>query len=160
MGDADLSVILEITPCLADEGTELIELPEGNIVDHKFPQRFLYIPTTSRRTSLRIMDSFQGLTPKFPHHGINLCLQGQIFYDHIDQTLKKTLDYAAEGLSRKLSVEKAWATIKNLAQYEDEGWNDPVIPEEWSLDYENPNIEKLLRVMEYKVDALMKTQSR
>ncbi|GKA90219.1 hypothetical protein Tco_0812089 [Tanacetum coccineum] len=68
----------------------------------------------------------------------------------------KTLDYAAEGLLRKLSAEKAWATIEKLAHYEDEGWNDPVIPEEGSLDYENPNIEQLIGVMEYKVDTLMK----
>ncbi|GKB01481.1 zinc finger, CCHC-type containing protein [Tanacetum coccineum] len=71
---------------------------------------------------------FKDLLQKVPHHGIDLWLQVQIFYDHIDQTLKRTLDYAAEGLLRKLSAEKAWATIEKLAQYEDEGWNDPVIP--------------------------------
>nr|GEX34909.1 zinc finger, CCHC-type [Tanacetum cinerariifolium] len=40
--------------------------------------------------------------------------------------------------------------------YEDKGWNGPVILEEGNLDYENPNIEHLLGVMEYKVDTLMK----
>ncbi|GJW34847.1 zinc finger, CCHC-type containing protein, partial [Tanacetum coccineum] len=35
-------------------------------------------------------------------------------------------------------------------------WNDLVIPEEWILDYKNPDIEQLLGVMEYKVDTLMK----
>nr|GEW93120.1 zinc finger, CCHC-type [Tanacetum cinerariifolium] len=75
---------------------------------------------------------FKDLLQKVPHHGIDLWLQVQIFYDHIDQTLKKTLDYAVEG------------------------WNDPFIPEEGSLDYENLDIKQLLGVMEYKVDALMK----
>ncbi|GJT40125.1 hypothetical protein Tco_0939990 [Tanacetum coccineum] len=35
-------------------------------VDRKTPQRYLDVPTTSRRISLRSMDSFQGLTPKSP----------------------------------------------------------------------------------------------
>ncbi|GKA50417.1 zinc finger, CCHC-type containing protein [Tanacetum coccineum] len=48
------------------------------------------------------------------------------------------------------------ATIDKLSQYEDEGWNNPVVLEEGNLDYENPDIEQLLGVMEYKVDTLMK----
>ncbi|GJV08555.1 hypothetical protein Tco_1346211 [Tanacetum coccineum] len=39
--------------------------------------------------------------------------------------------------------------------YDDEGWNDLVIPEEGSLDYKNLDIEQLLGIMEYKVDALI-----
>ncbi|GJZ18272.1 zinc finger, CCHC-type containing protein, partial [Tanacetum coccineum] len=73
---------------------------------------------------------FKDLLQKVPHHGIDLWLQ--------------------------LSVEKTWATIEELARYEDEGWNDPVAPGEGSLDYENPNIEQLLGVMECKVNTLMK----
>ncbi|GJX22398.1 hypothetical protein Tco_0226843 [Tanacetum coccineum] len=92
----------------------------------------------------------------FPHHGIDLWLQVQIFYDRVNDTLKETIDYAAEGRLRKLSAENAWATIEKLAQYENEGWNNPVILEEEDIDYENPNIEHLLGVMEYKVDTLMK----
>ncbi|GJR63032.1 hypothetical protein Tco_1505194 [Tanacetum coccineum] len=68
----------------------------------------------------------------------------QIFYDHIDHTLKRTVDYAAGGRLRKLSAKKAWATIEELARYEDEGWNDLVALRERSLDYENPDIEQLL----------------
>ncbi|GJQ94827.1 hypothetical protein Tco_0005966 [Tanacetum coccineum] len=80
----------------------------------------------------------------------------QIFYDRIDQTLKRTVDYAAKGRLRKLNPEEAWASIEKLAQYEDEGWNDTVAPGEGCLDYENPNIEQLLEIMEHKVDTLMK----
>nr|GEV23847.1 reverse transcriptase domain-containing protein [Tanacetum cinerariifolium] len=58
-------------------------------------------------------------------------------------------DYDAEGRLRKISVEKAWATIEELARYEDEGWNDPVIMGEGSLDCENPDIEQLLWVMKF-----------
>ncbi|GKB29444.1 hypothetical protein Tco_0868845 [Tanacetum coccineum] len=65
------------------------------------------------------------------------------------------MDYAAEGQLKKVSAEKAWATIEELARYEDEGWNDPVVPEKESLNYENPNLEQLLRIMECRVGTLM-----
>nr|GEU47584.1 hypothetical protein [Tanacetum cinerariifolium] len=80
----------------------------------------------------------------------------QIFYDHIDHTLKRTVDYAARGRLRKLSAEKAWAIIEELARYEDEGWNNLVPLGEGSLDYEKPNLEQLLGVMECKFGTLMK----
>ncbi|GJY58000.1 putative ribonuclease H-like domain-containing protein [Tanacetum coccineum] len=66
------------------------------------------------------------------------------------------MNYASGGRLRKISAKKAWATIEELARYEDEGWNDPVAPGEGSLDYKNPDIEQLLGVMECKVDTLMK----
>ncbi|GKD06200.1 hypothetical protein Tco_1181174 [Tanacetum coccineum] len=34
--------------------------------DYKTPQRYPNVPTTSRRISIRSIDSFQGLTPKSP----------------------------------------------------------------------------------------------
>ncbi|GJR36072.1 alkylated DNA repair protein AlkB homolog 8 isoform X1 [Tanacetum coccineum] len=66
------------------------------------------------------------------------------------------MDYVAEGRLSKMSREKAWATIEELARYEDEGWNDPILLEEGSLYYKSLNIKQLLRVMECKVDMLMK----
>ncbi|GJR74933.1 hypothetical protein Tco_0087298 [Tanacetum coccineum] len=66
------------------------------------------------------------------------------------------MDYAARGRLRKLSAEKAWATIEELARYEDEGWNDLFAPREGNLDYENPDIEQLLGVIKCKVDTLIK----
>ncbi|GKF54015.1 zinc finger, CCHC-type containing protein, partial [Tanacetum coccineum] len=99
---------------------------------------------------------FKDLLRKVPHLGIDLWLQVKIFYDRIDHTLKWTVDYTVGGQLRKLSAEKAWATIEELGRYEDEGWNDLVTPGEGSLDSENPDIEQLLGVMECKVDTLMK----
>ncbi|GJT87241.1 zinc finger, CCHC-type containing protein [Tanacetum coccineum] len=58
---------------------------------------------------------FKDSLQKVPHHGIDLWLQVQIFYDRIEHTLKRTVDYAAEGRLRKRSAEKAWETIKELA---------------------------------------------
>nr|GEY40245.1 ribonuclease H-like domain-containing protein [Tanacetum cinerariifolium] len=57
------------------------------------------------------------------------------------------INYAADGRLRKLRLEVAWETIEDLARYEEEGWNDPVIQEEGSLDYENPDIEYTLQVI-------------
>ncbi|GJX13277.1 zinc finger, CCHC-type containing protein [Tanacetum coccineum] len=96
---------------------------------------------------------FKDLLLKVPHHGLDLWLQVQIFYDHVDYTTQMAIDYAAGGRLRKLRPE--WETIKDLAQYKVEGWNDPIILEEGSLDYENPNLEQLLGVMECKVSTLM-----
>ncbi|GJQ99671.1 zinc finger, CCHC-type containing protein [Tanacetum coccineum] len=81
-----------------------------------------------------------------------------MFQQHHGESLFEawTLDYTVGGRLRKISAKKAWATIEELAQYEEDGWNDPVALGEGSLDYENPNIEQLLGVIEYKVDTLMK----
>ncbi|GKD86350.1 hypothetical protein Tco_1357504 [Tanacetum coccineum] len=65
----------------------------------------------------------------------------QIFYDHVDCTTQMAIDYAAGERLRKLRPEVAWETIENLAQYEEEGWNDPVVLKEESLDYD---LEQLL----------------
>nr|GEW63737.1 zinc finger, CCHC-type [Tanacetum cinerariifolium] len=76
---------------------------------------------------------FKDLLLKVPYHGIKYWLQTQIFYDRIDEALKETIDYAADSRLRKLSAEKAWSTIKKLDKYEDEGWNDSVIPKKGAL---------------------------
>nr|GFA00223.1 hypothetical protein [Tanacetum cinerariifolium] len=65
------------------------------------------------------------------------------------------IDYTAGGRLMKLRPEVALETIKDLAQYKEEGWNDPIIPKEGSLDYENPDLDQLLGVMECKVGTLM-----
>ncbi|GKB56970.1 hypothetical protein Tco_1076313 [Tanacetum coccineum] len=47
-------------------------------------------------------------------------------------------------------------TIEELAQYEGEGWNDPIFPKKGSRNYENENMEQILGIMEGQVDSLMK----
>ncbi|GKA93051.1 zinc finger, CCHC-type containing protein [Tanacetum coccineum] len=46
------------------------------------------------------------------------------------------------GRLRKLGACEAWETIDDLAQYEDEEWDDLVFPGKGSLDYENANAEQ------------------
>ncbi|GKA68931.1 hypothetical protein Tco_0774995 [Tanacetum coccineum] len=50
----------------------------------------------------------------------------QIFYDLVDYATQMAIDYAAGGRLRKLRAEVAWDTIEDLAQYEDEEWDDPI----------------------------------
>ncbi|GKF07772.1 zinc finger, CCHC-type containing protein [Tanacetum coccineum] len=77
-----------------------------------------------------------------------------MFQQHHGESLSEA--WTPGGRLRKLRPDEAWVTIKRLAQYEDEWWNDALIPDKVSLNYENPDIEQLLRIIERKVDTLMK----
>jgi hypothetical protein len=68
---------------------------------------------------------FKDLLQKVPHHGIDLWLQVQIFYDHIDLSTRRTMDLSAGGKLRDLSAEESWELIEDLALYDNESWNDP-----------------------------------
>ena len=68
------------------------------------------------------MDSFQGLTPKVPHHGIDLWLQIQIFYDHVDFHTKRTIDQASGGRLRDKDAKESWEIIDELAFDDNEIW--------------------------------------
>nr|GEV13774.1 retrovirus-related Pol polyprotein from transposon TNT 1-94 [Tanacetum cinerariifolium] len=99
-----------------------IELPDGNNV---VPLRSDTIRTTILYNDILIFQQHQGeslskawtrfknLLQKVPRHGIDLWLHAQIFYDHIDQTLKRTMDYAAEGRLKKMSAEKPGPPSRN-----------------------------------------------
>ncbi|GJS58952.1 zinc finger, CCHC-type containing protein [Tanacetum coccineum] len=50
---------------------------------------------------------FKDLIQKVPHHGLDLWLQIQIFYDHVDGTTQKGIDYAAGERLRKLRPDEA-----------------------------------------------------
>ena len=54
---------------------------------------------------------FKDLLHKVPHHGIELLLQIQIFYDGINHQTKRAIDYAANGRLSKLHVDKCWKVI-------------------------------------------------
>ncbi|GKF18133.1 zinc finger, CCHC-type containing protein, partial [Tanacetum coccineum] len=43
---------------------------------------------------------FKDLLQKFPHHGIDLWLQVQIFYDHVNPVTRRTIDQSAGGKLR------------------------------------------------------------
>ncbi|GKD65146.1 MAK10-like protein, partial [Tanacetum coccineum] len=68
---------------------------------------------------------FKNLLQKVPHHGIDLWLQVQIFYDHVNPVKRRTIDQASGGKIRDLNPEESWAILENLALYDNESWNDP-----------------------------------
>ncbi|GKA89016.1 zinc finger, CCHC-type containing protein [Tanacetum coccineum] len=69
--------------------------------------------------------SFKDLLQKVPHHGIDLWLQVQIFYDHVNPVTKRTIDQSAGGKLCDLNAEESWALLEDLALYENKSWNDP-----------------------------------
>ena len=75
---------------------------------------------------------FKDLLKKVPHYGIDVWLQVQIFYDHVNQSTKQTIDQAAGGKLRDWSEEESWELIEDLALYDNECWNDPRDLKKWS----------------------------
>ncbi|GJT76664.1 zinc finger, CCHC-type containing protein [Tanacetum coccineum] len=68
---------------------------------------------------------FKDLLQKVPHHGIDLWLQVQIFYDHVNPATRRTIDQSAGGKLRDRNAEESWALLEDLALYDNKSWNDP-----------------------------------
>nr|GEU91392.1 hypothetical protein [Tanacetum cinerariifolium] len=67
---------------------------------------------------------FKDLLQKVPHHGIDLWLQVQIFYDHVNPVTRRTINQLAGGKLRDHNAKESWALLKDLALYDNESWND------------------------------------
>ncbi|GJU62717.1 hypothetical protein Tco_1244552 [Tanacetum coccineum] len=65
------------------------------------------------------------LLQKVPHHGIDLWLQVQIFYDHVTPATRRTIDQSAGGKLRDRNAKESWALLEDLALYDNKSWNDP-----------------------------------
>ncbi|GKD58261.1 hypothetical protein Tco_1295770 [Tanacetum coccineum] len=95
------------------------EDPNQNLKDFlKFVDLLDLDGENRERTRLR-------LTPKVSHHGINLWLQVQIFYDHVTLVTRRTIDESASGKFRDRNAKESWALLEDLALYDNESWNDP-----------------------------------
>ncbi|GKA98287.1 zinc finger, CCHC-type containing protein [Tanacetum coccineum] len=68
---------------------------------------------------------FKDLLQKVPHHGIDLWLKVQIFYDHVNPATRQTIDQLAGGKLRDKNAKESWALLEDLAQYDDKSSNDP-----------------------------------
>ncbi|GKC98977.1 hypothetical protein Tco_1169252 [Tanacetum coccineum] len=68
---------------------------------------------------------FKDLLQKFPHHGIDLWLQDQIFYDHVNPATRQTIVQSAGGKLRDRNAKESRALLEDLAPYDNESWNDP-----------------------------------
>ncbi|GJZ75528.1 zinc finger, CCHC-type containing protein [Tanacetum coccineum] len=118
----------------------IIELPEGNNVED-LTTRFLaqFFPprrTAKLRNDILMFQQHQGeshsnstrfkdLLQKVPHHGIDLWLQVQIFYDHVTPATRRTIDQSAGGKLRDRNAKESWALLEDLALYDNESWNNP-----------------------------------
>ncbi|GJR91617.1 hypothetical protein Tco_0215628 [Tanacetum coccineum] len=61
---------------------------------------------------------FKNLIQRVPHHVLNLWSLTQFFYDHVDRYTKIDINHVAGGNLRRLSVEEAWETIEDYAQFD------------------------------------------
>nr|GEZ51763.1 zinc finger, CCHC-type [Tanacetum cinerariifolium] len=68
---------------------------------------------------------FKDLLQKVPHHGIDMWLQIQIFYDHVNPITRRTIDQVVDGKLHDKNDEESWALLEDLALYDNESWNDP-----------------------------------
>ncbi|GKA65772.1 hypothetical protein Tco_0765479 [Tanacetum coccineum] len=68
------------------------------------------------------------------------------------------IDYAAGRRLRKLRPEEAWETIKDLAQYKEEEWNDLIFSKKETPDYIDATLEQELKSMECRVESLMRNE--
>ncbi|GJW11069.1 hypothetical protein Tco_1576896 [Tanacetum coccineum] len=68
---------------------------------------------------------FKDLLQKVPHHGIDIWLQVQIFYDHVNPVTRLTIDQSAGGKLRDQNAKESWALLEDLALYDKESWNNP-----------------------------------
>ncbi|GJX69085.1 MAK10-like protein [Tanacetum coccineum] len=62
---------------------------------------------------------------KSPHYGIDLWLQVQIFYDHVNPATMRIINHSSGGKLRDKNAEESWALLADLALYDNESWNDP-----------------------------------
>nr|GEV46009.1 zinc finger, CCHC-type [Tanacetum cinerariifolium] len=67
---------------------------------------------------------FKDLLQNSPHHGIDLWLQVQIFYDPVNPATRQTIDQLAGGKLRDKNTKESWAIIDDIAFYNNESWND------------------------------------
>ncbi|GKE33582.1 zinc finger, CCHC-type containing protein [Tanacetum coccineum] len=63
---------------------------------------------------------FKDILKKVPRHGIDLWLQVQIFYDHVNPVTRRTIDQSAGGKIRDLNAEESWALLEDLSLYDNE----------------------------------------
>nr|GEY58894.1 zinc finger, CCHC-type [Tanacetum cinerariifolium] len=111
------------------------------------------------------------LTQFFPP-GRTAKLQKDIlmFLQHQDESLhdaltrfkdllqKIAIDYAAGVRLRKLRPKEAWETIEDLAQHEEEKWNEPIFSRKGSPDYIDTTLERDLESMKCRVESLTRSE--
>ncbi|GJS86613.1 MAK10-like protein [Tanacetum coccineum] len=146
MGDANpIRTLKDYSKPSHESYRNTIELPVGNnmIIPHGGsyyscrPQFFPLGRTAKLRNDILMFQQHQGeslseawtrfkdLLQKVPHHGIDLWLQVQIFYDHVNLITRRNINQSASGKLRDRNAKESWALLEDLALYDNESWNDP-----------------------------------
>ncbi|GKF10796.1 hypothetical protein Tco_0048722 [Tanacetum coccineum] len=103
---------------------------------------------------------FKDLLQKLPHHGIDLWLQEQFFYDHVNPVTRRTIDQSAGGKLRDRNSKESWALLEDLSLYDNEIWNDsrdfakPVKEIALPQDVPSTSVRRLIE-LENQVQRLM-----
>ncbi|GKC93203.1 zinc finger, CCHC-type containing protein [Tanacetum coccineum] len=112
------------------------ELPEGNIVEDlttRFLTQFFPPERTAKlcndilmfqqrqgESLSEVWTRFKDLLQKVPHHGIDLWLQVQIFYDPVTPATRQTIDQSASGKLHDRNAKESWALLEDLTLYDNE----------------------------------------
>ncbi|GJZ97683.1 hypothetical protein Tco_0670136 [Tanacetum coccineum] len=103
----------------------------ANLVVTPTPGSAITIPKTANEFAIKgeslskAWTRFKDLLQKVPHHGIDLWLQVQIFYDHVTPATRRTVEQSASGKLRDRNAKESWALLEDLTLYDNESWNNP-----------------------------------
>ncbi|GJX12404.1 hypothetical protein Tco_0204162 [Tanacetum coccineum] len=100
---------------------------------------------------------FKDLLQKVPHHGLDLWLQVQIFYDHVDNTTQMAIDYAAGGCTLEQELESMECRVESLIRNEvlleyEVGFTFPKRPYQEELE------ARILNLMDHQEDQNRKLE--
>ncbi|GJX13304.1 RNA-directed DNA polymerase [Tanacetum coccineum] len=106
------------------------ENPRRTLGDYSRPshegyQNTIEVPNGNDLEPLRSDTIRLDILQKVPHHGIDLWLQIQIFYDYINPITRRTIDQAAGGNLHDKNDKETWALLEDLVLYDNESWNKP-----------------------------------
>ncbi|GJV45146.1 hypothetical protein Tco_1429682 [Tanacetum coccineum] len=102
---------------------------------------YLWDPSPLGESLSEAWTRFKDLVQKVPHHGIDLWLQVQIFYDHVNSATRHAIDHSVSGKLRDKSAKESWELIENLALYDLE--NVPSTSEHRLIELEN-QVQRLM----------------
>ncbi|GJZ29183.1 hypothetical protein Tco_0573830 [Tanacetum coccineum] len=79
-----------------------------------------FMTALARESLSEAWTRLKDLLQKVPHHGIDLWLQVQIFYDHVNPATRRTIDQSDGGKLCDRNAEESWSLLEDLALYDNE----------------------------------------
>ncbi|GJR28136.1 hypothetical protein Tco_1104368 [Tanacetum coccineum] len=67
---------------------------------------------------------FKDLLQKVPYHRIDLWLQVQVFYDHVNPVIRQTINQSFGGKIHDRNAKESWALLEDLTLFDNKSWND------------------------------------